>query len=526
MAQDTPTSTSASSDAASNETTSNETASDTAAPGDAAARDRSDGDSPEEGRPDGDAPEEPISTSRYTQVIDLTSKAQRAERREKTGSLKPPAPELDEITADDLPDVVEQAFRATGWSELMEVQRTAIPYMLDRRDIIVQARTGSGKTGAFLLPLFNVLDPERRVPQALILAPTRELARQIHEEFERMKIATPDTNEFDAALLYGGVSYGPQLEALENGAQVVIGTPGRTLDHLNQGNFKAGDVQLFILDEADEMLSMGFYPDMKEIEEFLPEKRQSLMFSATMPPKIQTLAREFLRDPGFLALSSGHVSVETINYRYYLVSPMEKDRSLKRLIDVEEPESSIIFANTKREVSYLTQFLTNEGYDAEEMSGDLSQKAREKAMGRLRDGKVRFLVATDVAARGIDISDLSHVFVYDVPQDEEYLIHRSGRTARAGKQGTCIILATHEDEFKLKRMARRYDIDMERAEVPTDPLEDAIDLLDERYRQLDRVTRDRVQEMESLVPQIAERRPELLAQFIEALRQDAEDEEE
>ena len=455
--------------------------------------------------------------SSYTNVIDLTSEAQQEKRREEVGSeLREPSPALDEVTIDGLSGEVEQAVRAAGWSELMPVQRKAIPYMLAHRDLIVQSQTGSGKTGAFLLPLFDLLDPEKKEQQVLILTPTRELARQIHEEFERMKIATPETNKLEAALVYGGVSYNPQIEALKNGAQVVIGTPGRTLDHLKKKNFIAKSVRMLILDEADEMLSMGFYPDMKEIVSFLPEERESHMFSATMPPKVRTVAREFLDDPGFLSLSSDKVSVEEIKYRYYLVSPMEKDRVLEQLLEIEDPESALIFANTKREVRYLDRFLSNAGYDIDQMSGDLSQRNREEALDRLREGKLRLLVATDVAARGIDVSDLSHVFIYDVPQDHEYIIHRSGRTARAGKEGTTIVLATHEDEYELKRMANTYDIDIERAELPEDPHRTATELLEERYADAKHHLED-TDQFVPLVRELSEERPELLASLVNEL---------
>ncbi|PQJ34987.1 DEAD/DEAH box helicase [Salinibacter sp. 10B] len=455
-----------------------------------------------------------ISESPYTNVIDLTSKAQEKERREKMDSgLREPDPPLDEITVDQLPEEIDQAMRAAGWDDLMEVQRKALPYILEGRDLIVQSHTGSGKTGAFLLPLFQLLNPDKKEQQVLILTPTRELARQIHEEFERMKIATPQTNRLEAALIYGGVGYGPQIEALEKGAQAVIGTPGRVLDHLKKNNFDASTIRMLVLDEADEMLSMGFYPDMKDIVDYLPQNRESHMYSATMPPKVRSVAREFLDDPGFLSLSSDKVSVDEIKYRYYLVTPMEKDRTLERLLEMEEPESALIFANTKREVRYLDRFLSNKGYDVDQMSGDLSQRDREKALDRLREGELRLLVATDVAARGIDVSDLSHVFIYDVPQDHEYIIHRSGRTARAGKTGTTIVLATHEDEFELKRMANTYDIDIEKAELPEDPHRTATELLEERYEE-DGYPRDDVEEFVPLVQELSEERPELLASLV------------
>ncbi len=464
------------------------------------------------------------SKSAYTNVIDLTSEAQEKKRRDEVDSgLQEPDPPLDEITTEGLPDQVEQAMRAAGWDDLMEVQRKALPYMLEHRDLIVQSQTGSGKTGAFLLPLFELLDPDEKAQQVLILTPTRELARQIHEEFEQMKIATPETNKLDTALIYGGVSYDPQIKALNEGAQVVIGTPGRVLDHLEKNNFQPDSVRMLILDEADEMLSMGFYPDMKDIVDYLPQKRESHMFSATMPPKVRSVAREFLNEPGFLSLSSDKVSVEEMKYRYYLVNPMDKDRVLERLIEIEDPESALIFANTKREVRYLSRFLSNSGYDIDQMSGDLSQRKREEALDRLREGSLRMLVATDVAARGIDVSDLSHVFIYDVPQDHEYIIHRSGRTARAGKEGTTIVLATHEDEFELQRMANTYDIDIERADLPEDPLRTARELLEERYEA------NEVEDIEQFMPlvqDLAEERPELLAGLIGELYAQSKDEDE
>ena len=454
--------------------------------------------------------------SSYTRVIDLTSKAQKKKRRAEVGELPEPDPPLAEITIDDLPDDIEQAVRAAGWTHLMEVQKKAIPYMLAGRDIIVQSRTGSGKTGAFLLPLFQMLDPSRNEQQVLILTPTRELARQIHEEFERMKIATPTTNDLDAVLIYGGVGYGPQIDALNEGAQLVVGTPGRILDLLKKKKFDGSTIHALILDEADEMLSMGFYPDMMEIRDFLPKDRQSYMFSATMPAKVRTVARDFLDEPGFLSLSSEGVSVKKMKYDYYLVPKMQKDSTLRRLIELEEPGSSIIFCNTKREVSYVTQFLNNSGYEAEEMSGDLAQTAREEAIDRLRDGKTRFLVATDVAARGIDVTELSHVFIYDVPQDREYLIHRSGRTARAGKKGTTIILATHEDEFELLRMARRYEIEVERKELPEDPIQVAEDAMEAKHRETN-APDELIDEFVPLVSRIAQSQPELLATLVAEL---------
>lgn len=463
--------------------------------------------------------------SPYTQVIDLTTRGrEKARREEAIEELSSSEKKAEPTQASELPDIMQQALRAIGWSELMEVQQKAIPYILARRDLMVQSKTGSGKTGAFLLPLFDLLDPNEKAAQALILTPTRELARQVHEEFEKMKLGTAETNEFEAALIYGGVGYGPQLEALKK-SQVVIGTPGRVLDHLESDNFDTSHLDMFILDEADEMLSMGFFPDVEAIGEHLPSKgkRHSYMFSATMPPAVRSLAREFLKEPDFLTISVDQVSVDKIEHRYYLVGPMEKDRALTRLIEAEQPEAGLIFANTKRTVRYLRKFLQNRGYDADEISGDLSQRDREKAMDRIREGELRFLVATDVAARGIDISDLSHVFVYDVPRDQEFYVHRTGRTARAGKSGTAIVLATYEDEYLLERIGARYGINIEKHELPeveivTDELRRR--LTEELETQLDRKTglaRETVDDFIPFVRDLCEDRPELLAHLVSDL---------
>jgi len=463
------------------------------------------------------------SSSPYTRTIDLRTKTVREKRQKKAQERLTEASgkELDALDPDNLPDRVQQAMRATGWKDLMDVQKQAIPYVLAERDLIVQSRTGSGKTGAFLLPLFEVLDAQRSEPQALILTPTRELAKQIYEEFEQMKTATRETFDLEAVLVYGGVGYGPQIRAFKQGVQVIIGTPGRVLDHLNKKNLILDKLDVLILDEADEMLSMGFYPDMKEIKSFLPDDRISCLFSATVPPKVRALGNEFLRDPSFLSLSTGQVSVEEIEHRYYIVDKMDKDRALTRLIEWENPESAIVFCNTKREVEYLTNFLSNYGYHASDISGDLSQKDREKAMKQIRDGKLRFLVATDVAARGIDISELSHVFQYDAPDDPDWYIHRSGRTARAGRSGTAITLVAFDEEFKVKNVEKEYGVDFTEGELPD---EDALGervaerlatLLRERFEQKPRLVQERVSRFEPTVEALAESHPALLAMLVD-----------
>ncbi len=459
----------------------------------------------------------------YTTVIDLTRRAQRERQRDKDIEAMREMEASAPVEPLALPERIEAAMSAAGWNSLMPVQQKTMPYILEGADLIVQSRTGSGKTGAFLLPLFELLDSSKDVTQAIILTPTRELARQIHSEFERMKLATSETNEMRGVLVYGGVNYGPQIKGLKEGAHVVIGTPGRILDHLNRGTFDLKELEYLIFDEADEMLSMGFYPDMRELKRYLPRDRHSYMFSATIPPKVRSMAREFLNEPQFVSLSAGHESVETLEYRYYVVDQMEKDRLLVRLFELENPESAIVFVNTKREVEYLTKFLKNYGFDADAISGDLNQKAREEAMERTKKGEIRFLIATDVAARGIDISDLSHVFMFDVPQDPEYFIHRSGRTARAGKAGVAIVLATVEDQANLLRAASHYGVDIEKRPLPTDDevstrvSERLTVILENKMRDRTNLERERARQFIPLIKELATEEPELLAMFVDDL---------
>ncbi len=406
----------------------------------------------------------------YALQIDLTSTAQKQQKEDNpTQSPFGEAPEDAPLaTLDSLPDTVREGVEALGWESLMPVQAQAIPHTLDGRDVVVQSRTGSGKTGAFLLPMLDMLDPDAGVTQALVLCPTRELARQIHGEFEKMNAAAPAPDRVRAIAVYGGTSYGPQIEAFKAGVEVVIGTPGRVLDHIESRTLRLDGLKMLVLDEADEMLSMGFYPDMRKLKRFLPKDRVSAMFSATMPYQVQRVGREFLTDPIFLAPAGGRIHVDMMTHYAVEVPPMEKDRALATLIEWENPSSAIVFANTKRQVEYLSTFLQNFGYDADGISSDLTQKARERVMGRLRAGKLRILVATDVAARGIDVSDLSHVFQFDIPQDKEYYVHRSGRTARAGKSGTSTTLFAAHERTAIADLIKKYDIPIETRELPTE----------------------------------------------------------
>lgn len=379
-------------------------------------------------------------------------------------TVQQPDDALPSITATDLPEGLRTALERCGWKDLMPVQGLALPYLLAGRDIMVQSRTGSGKTGCYLLPMLQSIDPQKKVPQALVLVPTRELALQVEREAGTIFAETG----ISACALYGGVGYKKQFEALKNGCQVVIGTPGRILDHLLKRSLDLSQLKSLVFDEADRMLSIGFYPDMLEISRYLPKKRQTSLFSATYPPHVLDLAAEFMVRPDMLSLSRKEVHVAEVEHRFCQVKPMDKDRALVRFLETENPASAIIFCNTKANVHYLCQVLQGFGYNADELSSDLSQKRREAVLGKVRDGTLQYLVATDVAARGIDIASLSHVFLYEPPEDQESYIHRAGRTGRAGSAGTVISLVDIMERMELERIARNYGITLVELPLPTD----------------------------------------------------------
>ncbi len=352
-----------------------------------------------------------------------------------------------------------------GWTEPMPVQRRVIPLMRDGRDLIAQAITGSGKTGAFGLPIIEQIDCEKRAIQALVMAPTRELASQIAADIAVMGKHTG----VDTMAVYGGTAYGPQLDGFARGVHVVVGTPGRILDHLKSRRMKLDAVPFLIFDEGDELLSLGFWPDMKEISRFVPAERMTGLFSATMPERVRSLARFFLRDPVFVSLTEGGVrSPEEIEHYHYIVSAAEKDAMLLRIIEFEEPDSAIIFCNTRDDVRYLSAFLQRNHLDADMIQGEMSQAARELVMGRIKAGQLRFLVATDVAARGIDISDLSHVISYSAPGVPELYLHRTGRTGRAGRTGTAISLVSGLDIANFRYMQNVNRMTIPERALPTE----------------------------------------------------------
>ena len=305
---------------------------------------------------------------------------------------------------------------------------------------------------------------ERRETQALVMLPTRELANQVAKEITTLG----KHRGVEVLAVYGGVGYGPQIEALESGVHVVVGTPGRILDHLGNGRMDLSKLEVLVLDEADEMLSLGFWPDMKEVASYLPDDRDSHLFSATIPEKVRSLARFFLSDETYLALDEDQNSPQQIEHFYYVCPAAEKEALLARILEYEDPESAIIFCNTKADVRFVTVYLQKRGFDADQISGDLNQAAREKAMARIKAAKLRFLVATDVAARGIDISDLSHVISYSAPDSPEVYVHRTGRTGRAGKAGVAISLVSGLDIGNFRYMQTINKIKVVERKPPTE----------------------------------------------------------
>lgn len=387
--------------------------------------------------------------------------------------------ELPDVTVEQLPARLRDAVARAGWASLMPVQARAIPYVLAGRGVLIQARTGSGKTGAFLLPMLERLDPALSGCQALVLVPTRELAKQVWEQAEVMCA----NSGLRTVAVYGGVGYGPQNDALRQGFQIVVGTPGRVLDHLIRGTLDMKDLRMLIFDEADRMLSMGFYPDMKEIQKFLPRRSfNACMFSATFPQCVIQTAGEFIREPEFITLSGDHVHSTTTEHVFYTVPAMDKDRALVRIIEMENPGSAIIFCNTKVRVHYINVVLQRFGYDADELSADLSQKNRERVLEKVRRGTLRFLIATDVAARGLDIPALSHVIQFESPEDPEAYIHRAGRTGHAGGPGVAMSIVSDLEKRELLRIANLFSIDMQERPMPTD--EDVEQVVAERITAL------------------------------------------
>ncbi|WP_248924888.1 DEAD/DEAH box helicase [Paenibacillus hamazuiensis] len=327
---------------------------------------------------------------------------------------------------------VLRAITEMGFEESTPIQEKAIPIAMEGRDLIGQAQTGTGKTAAFGIPLVNRIDVKEERIVALIMCPTRELAIQVAEEIEKLG----RFKGIRSLAIYGGQDIVKQIRALRKKPQIIIGTPGRLLDHINRKTIKLDDVKNVILDEADEMLDMGFLEDIQSILKLCPTDRQTMLFSATMPANIRKLADQFLSNPEHVSVIPKQISAPLIDQAYIEVHERQKFETLCRLLDMESPDLAIIFGRTKRRVDELAEALQKRGYSAEGLHGDLSQNQRDNVMRKFRDGSIDVLVATDVAARGLDVSGVSHVINFDLPQDPESYVHRIGRTGRAGKEGT------------------------------------------------------------------------------------------
>jgi ATP-dependent RNA helicase DeaD len=343
------------------------------------------------------------------------------------------------------------ALTEVGYETPSPIQAATIPSLLEGRDLLGQAQTGTGKTAAFALPVLSRLDLAKTKPQALVLAPTRELAIQVAEAFQRYAAKIPG---FHVLPIYGGQSYGPQLAGLKRGVHVVVGTPGRVIDHLERGSLDLSQLTTLVLDEADEMLRMGFIDDVEAVLKKTPPTRQIALFSATMPSQIKRIAQTYLRDPVEISIRNKTTTAANIRQRYWYVSGLQKLDALTRILEAETFEAMIIFARTKSATEELAQKLQARGFGAAAINGDVQQQQRERLIQNLRDGKLDILVATDVAARGLDVERISHVLNYDIPTDTEAYVHRIGRTGRAGRSGEAILFVAPREKRMLQAIER------------------------------------------------------------------------
>ncbi len=369
---------------------------------------------------------------------------------------------------------IHSALTAMGFTAPTDVQSETYAIAREGKDLIVQSHTGSGKTAAFGVPTIQrLLDTDQTGTTVLILAPTRELAKQVNVELERIVANTDLTTH----AVYGGAAIGPQIKALEEGVNIISGTPGRVLDHIRRKTLKVSELKVLILDECDEMLSMGFQDELDEIFAKLPKagQRQTLLFSATVPAAIRRIATTEMQDPTQISMGEGSVDVAEIEHRYYITNGVQKLKQLWAVLLQEKPEHTIIFCNTRDSVNTVSKYLRRQGFDAAALSGEMSQKDREKSMSRMRNRELQYLVATDVAARGIDINDLSHVINYEFPDSPESYVHRSGRTGRAGKKGISISFIGPREIGSFYKLKKIYDIIPTEHELPdTDKLEKTI----------------------------------------------------
>lgn len=363
-----------------------------------------------------------------------------------------------------LPETILRAVRELGYESPSPIQAEAIPPLLEGKDLLGQAQTGTGKTAAFALPSLARINPKNTNTQLLILAPTRELAIQVAEACQSYAKHIPG---FNVLPIYGGQSYTNQLRQLKRGAQVVVGTPGRVMDHMRKGTLKLDTIQTLVLDEADEMLRMGFIDDVNWILEHTPANRQIALFSATMPNEIKRVAEQHLNNPVHIKIASKTSTASTINQRYWVCAGIQKLDALTRILEVEEFDGIIIFVRTKVATEELATKLNARGFSAAALNGDIAQAAREKTVDRLKKGSIDILIATDVAARGLDVERISHVINYDVPYDAEAYVHRIGRTGRAGRSGEAILFIAPREKRMLRAIEKVSGREIARMDIPS-----------------------------------------------------------
>lgn len=359
---------------------------------------------------------------------------------------------------------IMRAIAEMGFEQPSPIQAQSIPIAVEGKDMIGQARTGTGKTASFGIPMLQRINPKDKNLQAIVLCPTRELAIQSANEIRKL---AKFLHGIKVLPIYGGQEISKQIRSLKGGVQIVIGTPGRVMDHLRRHTLKPQTVDIVVLDEADEMLNMGFREDIETILGQLPEERQTMLFSATMPKPILEIAKRYLHEPEIVKVIQKELTVPKIEQYYYEVNPRKKNEVLSRLLDMYDPSLSLVFCNTKRKVDELVTDLKGRGYFAEGLHGDMKQSQRDRVMNGFRNGRTDILVATDVAARGIDVDDVEAVFNYDVPQDDEYYVHRIGRTGRAGREGRAFTLVVGKEIYKLKDIQRYCKTKIRRQPIPS-----------------------------------------------------------
>ncbi|MEN8115786.1 MAG: DEAD/DEAH box helicase [Bacteroidota bacterium] len=359
---------------------------------------------------------------------------------------------------------IQSAIEELGFEQPTPVQEQTIPFLLEStHDVVALAQTGTGKTAAFGLPIIQQIDTAKKNIQALILSPTRELAMQIANDLKKYSKNTP---KFKSAVVYGGSDIRAQISELERGAQVVVGTPGRTLDLIKRKKLKVNEIRWVVLDEADEMLSMGFKDDLDAILENSPEEKQTLLFSATMPKEIVAISKKYMTDIHEISVGKKNIGAENVEHHYYVVHARDRYMALKRVADINPNIYGIIFCRTRAETKDVADKLMQDGYNADALHGDLSQAQRDHVMARFRGKHLQMLVATDVAARGLDVNDLTHVINYNLPDDPEVYIHRSGRTGRAGKRGISVTLIHLREKGKLKQVEKKVNKKFVKVAVP------------------------------------------------------------